>query len=222
MESITLHASQRTVIGKQVKALRRQNIIPGIIYGHHIEPQIVQFDIRHLVEILNLVGTSSTVEVIVEGNKEPYLAIVRDTQIDIIRRSIKHVDLQALSLTEMVRVPVAIILVGESPAIELGGVLVQILTELEIEALPNALIPSVEIDLSNLINIGDSVSVGDLVVPESVTILNPMEETIVQVTWQVIEEEEVVEEELLLGEDGEELLPSELTEEPAESEEQDA
>jgi len=219
MESITLHASPRTVIGKQVKALRRQNIIPGIIYGHHIESQVVQFDARHLASTLNLVGTSSTVEVIVEGNTEPYLAIFRDTQIDIIRRSIKHVDLQALSLTEMVRVPVSVILIGESPAIELGGVLVQILTELEIEALPNALIPSVEIDLSKLMNIGDSVSVGDLVVPEGVTILNPTEETIVQVTWQIIEEEEEEIEEEILGEGEEGLLPSELTEEPTESEE---
>ena len=96
---------------------------------------IAQFDARHVVKILNHVGTSSTVEVQVEGNPEPYLAIFRDTQIDIIRRSLIHVDLQALSLTETVRVPVSVILTGVSPAIELGGVLVQILNELEIEAL---------------------------------------------------------------------------------------
>ena len=187
MESTTLHASPRTVVGKKVKTLRNQNIVPGIIYGHHIEPQVVQFDGRHITKVLNQVGTSSTVEVQVEGTDEPYLAIFRDTQIDVIRRSINHVDLQALSLTETVRVPVNVILTGVSPAIELGGVLVQILNELEIEALPNALIPSVEIDLAVLADIGDSVSVGDLVVPEGVTILNGQEESIVQVT----EEEEV-------------------------------
>ena len=192
MDSITLHASPRTVIGKQVKALRRQNVVPGVIYGHHIEPITVQFDASHVTKILSAVGTSSTVEVIVDGHEDPYLAIFRDTQIDVIRRTITHVDLQALSLTETVRVPVSVILTGESPAVEAGGVLVQILNELEIEALPNALIPSVEIDLSVLGEIGDSVSVGDLTVPEGVEILNPAEETIVQVTYQAAEEEELV------------------------------
>jgi large subunit ribosomal protein L25 len=189
MDSITLHATPRTVIGKKVKVLRRQNIVPGVIYGHHLEPIPVQFDARHVTKVLNAVGTSSTVEVSVEGHDDPYLVIFRDTQIDTIRRTINHVDLQALSLTETVRVPVSVILTGESPAIELGGVLVQILNELEIEALPNALIPSVEIDLNLLQEIGDSVSVGDLEVPDGVTILNPAEDSIVQVIYQVAEEE---------------------------------
>lgn len=212
MESITLHAAPRTVIGKQVKALRRQDIVPGTIYGHHIEPQSVQFDARHVAKTLSLVGSSSTVQVLVEGNEEPYLAIFRDTQIDVIRRSLIHVDLQALSLTETVRVPVSVNLVGISPAIELGGVLVQILNELEIEALPNALIPSVEIDISILAHIGDSISVGDLVIPEGVTVLNPIGETIVQIIWQIEEVEVEVEEE---------LFPSEATLESTEDEEQD-
>ena len=215
MDSITLHASPRTVIGKKVKVLRRQNIVPGVIYGHHIEPLAVQFDARHVTRILNAVGTSSTVEVTLDGHTDPYLVIFRDTQIDTIRRTLTHIDLQALSLTETVRVPVSVILTGESPAVEEGGVLVQILNELEIEALPNALIPSVEIDITTLANIGDSVSVGDLEVPEGVTILNLTEETIVQVIWQVEEEEEleVEEEELLLIEEGEEMPESEEEEE---------
>ena len=216
MDSVTLHATPRTVVGKKVKVLRRQNIVPGVIYGHHIESLAVQFDARHVTSVLNMVGTSSTVEVAVEGYKDPYLAIFRDTQIDVIRRTINHVDLQALSLTETVRVPVSVFLTGESPAVELGGVLVQILNELEIEALPNALIPSVEIDISILAEIGDTVSVGDLEVPQGVTILNPTQETIVQVIWQVAEEEEepeVEEEELLLTEEGEEEIASEEAEE---------
>ena len=216
MDSVTLHATPRTVVGKKVKVLRRQNIVPGVIYGHHIESLAVQFDARHVTSVLNMVGTSSTVEVAVEGHKDPYLAIFRDTQIDVIRRTINHVDLQVLSLTETVRVPVSVFLTGESPAVELGGVLVQILNELEIEALPNALIPSVEIDISILAEIGDTISVGDLEVPEGVTILNPTQETIVQVIWQVAEEEEepeVEEEELLLTEEGEEETASEEAEE---------
>jgi large subunit ribosomal protein L25 len=220
MDSITLQAAPRTVIGKKVKTLRRQDIVPGVIYGHHIEPLAVQFDARHVAKVLRQVGTSSTVEVTVEGQEEPYLAIFRDTQVDIIRRNLTHVDLQALSLTETVRVPVSVILTGTSPAVELGGVLVHILNELEIEALPNALIPSVEIDISTLENIGDSVSVSDISVPEGVTILNPAADTIVQVIYQIEEElEEEAEEELLItGEllEGEEMPAEEEAEEEEE------
>lgn len=202
METITLQAAPRTVVGKKVKILRRQNVVPGVIYGRHIDPVVVQFDAREISKVLSAVGTSSTFEVRVDGQDEPYLVIFRDTQLDVIRRNLTHVDLQALSLTETVRVPVSVILIGESPAVEDGGVLVQVLNELEIEALPNALIPSIDIDLSKLTEIGDSVLVRDLEVPEGVTILNAGDETIVQVTYQVEEEE--------LEEEEEELMPSEL------------
>lgn len=214
MEAIKLHAEPRTVTGKKVKYLREENIIPGIVYGRRVDPIAVQFEYRALLNALNQAGTSAAIELEIAGNDEPYLAIFRDVQHHPIRRQISHVDLQALSLDETVRVPVNVVIVGEAPAaIEEGGVLIQQLTELEIEALPTALVASIEVDVSGLEEIGDSITVADITVPDGVTILNAPDETVVQVSFMAEEEfeepEAVLETELGLLEEPTELVEGE-------------
>lgn len=219
MEAIELHAEPRLLTGKQVKLLRHQNIIPGVIYGRHIDPIAVQFDQRKLTKALKQAGSSAAVQVTVGENNEPYLTIFRDVQHHPIRREISHVDLQALSLTETVRVSVNVVIVGEAPAAtQDAGVLIQLLTELHIEALPTALIASIEVDVSSLDEIGATITVGDITPPEGVTILNSADETIVQVTYMA---EETLEEEAEVVETGFGLLgePMRLEkEEPSEDE----
>lgn len=190
METLELRATPRTVVGKKVKALRHKDIVPGVIYGHGVGSLPVQFDGRELQHAINQAGTSSTIQVYVEGRDDPYLAIFRAVQIHPIKRNVVHLDLQALNVTETVRVPVSVILIGEAPAVELGGVLLQILNELEIEALPTALVPQIEIDVSGLTEIGQSISVSDIVLPEGVTILNAPSDSVAQVSWVAEEEEE--------------------------------
>ena len=189
MKAIELRAQPRTLTGKQVKLLRRQDVVPGVVYGHHIDPVAVQFNTKELTHALKRAGSSATVQLEVDGTAAPYLVIFRDVQHHPIRREITHVDLQALSLTETVRVPVSIVLVGESPAVEeLGGVLMHTLLELDIEALPMDLVPVVEVDISRLTHIGDSISVADLGIPETITVHNAPDATVVQVTFQAAEE----------------------------------
>lgn len=220
MEAIQLHAEPRTLTGKKAKLLRHQNIIPGVIYGRHIEPIAIQFEYRELLTALNRAGTSAAVEVELTGAEEPYLAIFRDVQHNPIRRDVTHVDLQALSLTETVRVPVNVVLVGNAPASEeAGGVVMQLLTELEIEALPTALIPVIEVDISGLEEIGDSISVADIEVPEGVDIRNRPTDTIVQITFMA---EEDLEPEEPVGIEGELGLLGEPLEELGEGEEGEA
>jgi len=193
METLELRATPREIVGgNRVKALRREDIVPGIIYGHGIDPIAVQFDSREVEKAISEAGTSSTIQIYVEGVPDPYLAIFRDVQYHVIKRNVIHLDLQALSLKETVRVPVTVVLTGESPDIEeAGGVLLQILNELEIEALPTALVPSIEIDVSELTEIGQSITVGDIAPPPGVTILNAPHEIIAQVIYTEEEEEEV-------------------------------
>jgi large subunit ribosomal protein L25 len=196
MKAIELRAQPRTLIGKKVKLLRHQDIVPGVVYGRHIDPVAVQFDVKDLMSALHRAGTSAAVQLELEGVDEPYLAIFRDVQHHPIRRDVSHVDLQALSLDETVRVPVNVVVVGVAPATTEGeGVLMQLLTELEIEALPTALIASIEIDVSGMAEVGDTITVGDVIVPEGVTIVTPATETVVQITYMAeeeLEEEEVV------------------------------
>jgi large subunit ribosomal protein L25 len=226
MQTIELRAEPRTLTGKKAKLLRHQNIVPGVIYGRHIEPIAIQFEYRELLTALNRAGTSAALQLSLEGAEEPYLAIFRDVQHNPIRRDVTHVDLQALSLTETVRVPVNVVLTGSAPATEeAGGVVMQLLTELEIEALPTALIPVIEVDISGLEEIGDLITVGDLTVPEGVEILNAATETIVQITFMAEEdlepEEPMALEGELVGEPLEELGEGELEEGAEEATEED-
>ncbi len=191
MEALRLYASPREIIGgKKVKALRRKDVVPGVVYGHGIEPIPVQFNSREVEKVVSRAGTSSTVQVYVEGHPEPYLAIFRDVQYHALKRNVIHLDLQALSLKELVRVPVSVVLTGVSPAVATyGGVLLHILNELEIEALPTALVPAIEVDISRLTEIGQSITVGDIVPPQGVTILNAPTDIVVQVIYAAAEEE---------------------------------
>lgn len=194
METLQLQATPRMVVGKQVKGLRRQGITPGVIYGHGIEPIAIQFNSHDLERSISKTGTSTTVQVHVEGITEPYLAIFRDVQYHSTKRNVVHIDLQALNIRETVRVPVSVVLVGEAPVIELDGMVLQVMTELEIEALPMDLVPSIEIDISVLTEIGASVQVRDIIPPKGVTILNSPSDTLVQMArMEAEEEEEVVE-----------------------------
>ncbi len=191
METLELRATPRTVVGKQVNTLRRAGIVPGVIYGHGIEPIPVQFNGREVEKAISKAGTSSTIQVHVEGTAEPYLAIFRDVQYHTLKRNVIHLDLQALNVREVVRVPVSVDLVGESPAVKnFGGVLLHILNELEIEALPTALVPAIEVDISKLAEIGQSITVGDITPPPGVTILNAPNEIVVQVIYAEEEKEE--------------------------------
>lgn len=194
MEALELRAMPREIIGgKQVKALRRENVVPGVIYGHGFDPIAVQFNSREIEKAISQAGTSSTVQVYVEGIHDPYLAIFRDVQYHITKRNVVHLDLQALNLKETVRVPVSVVLIGESPAVkDFGGILLHVLTELEIEALPTALVPSIDVDVSVLTEIGQSITVGDIVPPSGVKILNAPHEFVAQIIYAEEEQEEAV------------------------------
>lgn len=191
MERIQLSAMPRTVVGKQVKRLRSENLTPGVIYGHGFESLAVQFATRELETALTRAGSSTLLDVDVAGVPQPYTVIVRDMQRHVLKRFVTHVDMQALNMTETVRVQVALVLVGESPAVrDLFGMLLQVLTEVEIECLPAALIPAIEIDVSGMTELGDALTVGDLVVPEGIEILTSADEVVVQVSMPEEEEEE--------------------------------
>lgn len=196
MEQIELQASPRAVTGKQVKQLRAEGIVPGILYGHGIDPIALKFNERDIEQLVTTASSSSLVSVNVEGHNDPYTAIIRDLQRDVIKRNVTHIDLQALSMKEKVRLPISINLVGTAPAVEeLGGILLQQLTEVEVECLPTALVSSIDVDITGMTEIGTSLTVEDLVIPEGIEILTDTKEMVVQITAMAeeIEEEEELE-----------------------------
>lgn len=193
MERIQLSAMPREVIGKQVKHLRDANLIPGVIYGHGFEPLPVQFAARDLELVLQRAGTSTLLNIEVAGTSQPYTVIVRDVQRHPLKRYVTHVDMQALNMAETVRVAIPVVLSGESPAVrDLHGMLLHLITEVEVEGLPSALIPAIEVNVSGLTELGAALTVGALAIPEGLKILTPAEEIVVQVSMPEEEEEEEV------------------------------
>jgi large subunit ribosomal protein L25 len=201
MEEIVFQANHREVIGKKVKRLRRDGLLPAVVYGHNIEPIPITLDMREASRTLDEISPSALVVLDIDGVK--HNTLVRDKQRNPVRRSIIHVDFQAVSLTETVRADLNINLVGEAPAIETYlGIVVPSLEQLSIESLPTNLPDRIDVDISGLEEIGDSLLVSDLVVPEGVEILNDPEEVVVVVLAPAVEEVEEEEEEEVELEEG--------------------
>lgn len=189
MKQLELNATPRTVIGKQVNALKREGLVPGILYGYGVNPIPVQFEAREAERVVRQAGSSTLVQVHVEGTPTSYTTIIRDLQRDPIKRNLRHLDLQVLNLAEKIRLPIQIILNGESPAVKnFGGLLLHLLDEVEVECLPTALVPAIEVNISGLKELGQAIFVRDLVLPPGLTVLTDADEMVAQVTAAEAEE----------------------------------
>lgn len=192
MEELVVKANKRQVIGKKVGSLRRDGKLPAIVYGHNIGSIPITLDMREVNRSLERLSPSALVIVDIEG--EQHYALVRDKQRNPVKGSIIHVDFQAVSLTENVRADVSINLVGEAPAVEnFLGILVPSLEQLSIECLPKDLPNRIDVDVSRLEQIGDSILVSDITIPEGVEVLTDPDDVVAVVIAQAEEEVEEVE-----------------------------
>ncbi|PWB53070.1 MAG: 50S ribosomal protein L25 [Anaerolineales bacterium] len=190
MEETLLKANRRDILGKQVKAIRREGKLPAVIYGHHIQPISIVLDLHDTSRSLMGLAPSALVTVDVDGEK--HRTLVREKQRNKITGTLLHIDFLAVSMTEKLRSRVYMEIVGVSPAIkDFDGVLVTGLDEVEVECLPNDLPERIVVDISELANIGDGIYVHDLAVPEGVKILTDAETMVALITAQAAAEEEV-------------------------------
>lgn len=189
MERFTLKASKRDVVGKKVAQLRRAGKLPAVLYGRHVDkPIAVTLDLRETSKVLKRINYSSLVLIDLDG--EEHNVLVRDFQVDAILRELTHVDFLVVSLTETVRAEVTVVLEGKAPVIaNLGGLLVNGLEHVEVEALPQDLPERFRVDVSRLENFGEGIFVRDLVVPANVTVLSDADELIVVASAPVTEAE---------------------------------
>lgn len=187
MDQKVLKAESRSVIGKQVKALRRQGRLPAVIYGHGIQPLMISLDHKEASQMLSTVTSSQLV--VVEVNGKPHTSLVREKQRQPVTGSLVHIDFLEVSMTENLRAKVVIELVGESPAVKnFDGILVPGLEELEVEALPRDLPERITVDVAALTEIGQAIHVRDIVLSKAVEVLDGADEIIVVVTAPEAEE----------------------------------
>jgi large subunit ribosomal protein L25 len=202
-DQIIIQAEKRTVKGKKVSNLRREGILPGIIYGKigkkFMDPIMVQMDLHTSSQIIKTLTQSSLVQIEVEGKQYP--VVLREIQKDIIYGTLRHVDFMALDLSQKLQTSVPIELVGEAPAASnLAFVVVTGISELEIECLPQDMPERIEVDAGSLVDTDSIILVKDLTLSDDIQILTPEDEMIAGVTYVVIEEEPEEEEEGELAE----------------------
>src|SRR3954467_3972676 len=178
MATVSFNAIARDTSGKgAARTLRRQGLVPAVIYGHGREPQSLALNARDLDKMLGHIQAESTViEVSVGGQTAKTL--IREIQRHPIKRQILHVDFQALVAGEKVTVSIPIVLTGIPEGVRLeGGVLDQTLRELEIEVDPANIPDHIELDVTNMV-IGDSLHISDLKLPEGVEVLDDAETSV--------------------------------------------
>lgn len=191
MEEVVIQAEKRSVIGKHVKQMRREGKIPGIIYGRGIEPTPILMDLKETSRSLTGLAASVLVTVVVEGTR--HMTLVREKQRDVLRGTLKHVDFQAVSAKEKIRVQVTIVLQGESPAVkDMNAILVTSTESIAVEGFPQDLVNQITVDISSLKVVGDAIHVRDLNVPAALHVMEDPNEIVVVATAQSAEEVEFI------------------------------
>ena len=179
----------RALTGKQVNRLRREGVLPGVVFGGHKDSTNIQTDQREFERGYRRWGNTTlmTLEGLADGDQP---VLIHDVTRSTLTGNLLHVDFLRVSLTEKVHAEVPVHFVGESPAVKGGGVLVHAKSEINVEAFPQDIPHAIEVDLSGLLEIDDSIYVRDLKVDASkVEILDEGDELIVRVVPVRVEEE---------------------------------
>jgi large subunit ribosomal protein L25 len=213
-ERVKLPVAERTRLGSaESRRLRRQGLVPGVLYGREA-PVAICIGERELRAALSTAGGSHAVlDVAIDGGRE-HSAILKEYQRDKVRGTITHVDLQEIRLDQVIHSAVAVTLVGEPVGVKEGGVLTQVVNEVHVEGLPLEIPQHLDVDVSGM-HIGDSLRLAELQVPDTITVLDDLESTVLAtVTMPTRVEEPEVE-----AVEGEELAEGEEPEAAAEGEE---
>jgi large subunit ribosomal protein L25 len=202
MEQIELVATHRTVEKGAAKQLRLEGMVPGILYGHDVGSVPLQFEALELKRTLTKAGSSQLIRLRIQDVPSTQPVLAREIQRNVLTGEPIHVDFLAVSMTEKITAQVSITLVGEPGPVAQGvGILLQGINTIEIECLPGDLIPSLEVDVTDL-EFDSAIYVSDLNALAGITILSDPQEMVAQVVHERLREEGE-EEELFVKESAE-------------------
>lgn len=206
-ETVEIKAVARDVVGKANRRLSAEGLVPAVLYGAGVQSTALAVD-RHDFELfLSHNGVAATIVHLSVDGAKPVNAIVKDMQSNPVKGTLRHVDFMAVKMNQAIKTVVPAHVTGESPGVKAGGVLMQALHELHIEALPGDLPEHIDVDISHL-DVGGSLHVSDMMVPPGITILDDSETIVCSVTpptvEPTVEEALAVEEPEVIGEAEEE------------------
>jgi large subunit ribosomal protein L25 len=209
-ERVKLQVQERERRGSaDARRLRKQGLIPGVLYGKGTTSHAICVPERELRRVLTGAGgLHAILDVVLEGQSTAHASILKDYQQDPIRGHISHIDLQEVRLDQPIQASVTVQLVGEPVGAKEGGVLSQVQREINVEALPMEIPEHIDLDVSGMA-IGDTLRLADLAAIDGVTYLDNAEETVLATVTLPTREVEPEPEEVP---EGEELPEGELAE----------
>ena len=184
MAHVALTAQSRKETGKgAARTLRRQALIPAVFYGPEVDPVHLSLEYRDLEKLIKTgAGENVIIDLAIETGDSTlsHRAMLKEIQMDPVKRTILHVDLYEISMDKTIEVEVPIILRGAPKGVSEGGILQQVSRTLEISCLPDNIPDAFELEVTEL-EIGDSLHVSDLKIPEGIEVLAEEELTIATV-----------------------------------------
>jgi large subunit ribosomal protein L25 len=190
-KTLKLTAQTRQAFGKKIHSLRNQGLIPGNIFGKNFDSQAIQVNKNDFATIYNAGGETSVVAISLGDKTIPVL--INNLHLHPITNKVMHIDFRFVDLKQKITANIPLEVAGESPAVKDGGVLVQTLDEVEVEALPTDLPEKIVIDISKLEKIGDSMTLADITIDPKVVINHDLTSKIILIQEPKVEvEPEVV------------------------------
>jgi len=189
MKRHTLNAQIRQDVGKKVSKLRAEGKLPSTVYGKKVTSVSITVSAAEFESVYDTAGETGLIDLVVGKEVKPVL--VHYVQRDPMRGTTLHVEFHQVDLKEKVKAAVPLVTVGESSAVtQKVGVLLMLLSEVEVEALPADLPDKIEIDVSKLSEVDQELKVADLHVPDGVTILSDAAVSVVKIGALVSKEAE--------------------------------
>jgi len=182
MDKVSIVVQPRAVTGSRAaRRLRKAGLIPGVLYGHGKEATMFAVDPRVLRSALSTgAGTHAVLEITVEGHKGAHHAIIKEMELDRVKSTLTHLDLQEIRLDETIETTVTVSFEGEAKGVLAGGMLDESTREVTVRGLVTAIPEHLVLDISEM-DINDTAKVGDLVVPEGLEIIDDPEQVLCSV-----------------------------------------
>ena len=183
-EKITLTADKRELSGKKARALRKQGIVPGVIYGSKLEATNVQFEPVALQKTLKKAGRHTPIEITLAGKK--HIALVKDISYAPARNEIVHISFQAVSASEKVTTEVPIVLknADESEAKKAGLIILQTIEEVEVRAKTSDLPSEIVVDAGKLAAAEEKLTLASAQIPGGVELVDADLDAVVATVWE--------------------------------------
>ena len=188
MNKVMLQAEPRSVIGRAVKSLRRQDLVPAVVYGHDFKALSIQVPMKELERVYAEAGESTVIYLNVNGQDHP--TIIHDIVRDALSDKFLHADFYKVRLDEKIHAKIQLNFIGESPAVkDLGGILVKNMSEIEVEGFPQDLSHQIDVDISKLAEFNSHILIKDLAISDKLEVKVDLEAIVALIQEPISEEE---------------------------------